>query len=86
MVHWAARPVNTVLLLALVGMTFHHMHLGLQVVYEDYIHEQVAAERRHLRHQRRLLPCSLGPAVRCVSILRTGLHRRHQLPDQDTQP
>ena len=25
------------LLLALVAMTFHHMHLGLQVIYEDYI-------------------------------------------------
>jgi succinate dehydrogenase / fumarate reductase membrane anchor subunit len=35
--HWAGHPVNTVLLLALVGMTFHHMQLGLQVVMEDYI-------------------------------------------------
>ena len=35
--HWASRPVNTVLLLALVAMTFHHMQLGLQVVMEDYI-------------------------------------------------
>ena len=35
--HWVARPVNTVLLLALVAMTFHHMQLGLQVVMEDYI-------------------------------------------------
>ncbi len=34
---WAGHPVNTVLLLALIVMTFHHMHLGLQVVYEDYI-------------------------------------------------
>ena len=35
---WAGRPLNAALLLALVAMTFHHMHLGLQVVYEDYIH------------------------------------------------
>ena len=42
MVRWVARPWNTVLLLALIGMTFHHMHLGLQVVYEDYIHEKWA--------------------------------------------
>ena len=34
---WVARPWNTVLLLALVAATFHHMQLGLQVVYEDYI-------------------------------------------------
>ena len=37
---WAGRPVNTVLLLALVVMTFHHMQLGLQVVIGDYIHER----------------------------------------------
>ena len=35
---WAGRPWNAALLLALIAMNFHHMHLGLQVVYEDYIH------------------------------------------------
>ena len=34
---WARNPFNTVLLLALIAMTFHHMHLGLQVIYEDYV-------------------------------------------------
>ncbi len=34
---WAANPVNTVLLLVTIVMTFHHMHLGLQVVCEDYV-------------------------------------------------
>jgi len=34
---WAAHPWNTVLLLALIAATFHHMQLGLQVVYEDYV-------------------------------------------------
>ena len=34
---FVANPVNTVLLLATVAMTFHHMQLGLQVVMEDYI-------------------------------------------------
>jgi len=33
---WASNPVNTVLLLVVV-ITFHHMHLGLQVVCEDYV-------------------------------------------------
>lgn len=36
--HWVGRPIDTVLLLALIGVTFHHMQLGLQVVIEDYIH------------------------------------------------
>jgi succinate dehydrogenase / fumarate reductase membrane anchor subunit len=35
--HWIGRPVNAVLLLALIVALFHHLHLGLQVVIEDYI-------------------------------------------------
>jgi succinate dehydrogenase / fumarate reductase membrane anchor subunit len=35
---WAGSPLNAALLLALIAMTFHHMQLGLQVVWEDYIH------------------------------------------------
>ncbi|WP_439579139.1 succinate dehydrogenase, hydrophobic membrane anchor protein [Elioraea sp.] len=34
---WMARPHNTVLLLVLIGATFWHGALGLQVVIEDYI-------------------------------------------------
>ena len=34
---WIARPLNAVLLLALVGLTFHHMASGLQVILEDYV-------------------------------------------------
>lgn len=34
---WIAQPVNAVLLLVLVGLTFHHMASGLQVVVEDYV-------------------------------------------------
>ena len=45
--HWVSHPVNTVLLLALVAMTFHHMQLGLQVVMEDYIENKKAQIRRH---------------------------------------
>jgi len=37
---WIARPLNTVLLLCLVGATFWHASLGLQVVIEDYIHSE----------------------------------------------
>ena len=38
--HWIGHPVNTVLLLAMIAMTFHHMQLGLQVVIGDYIHSK----------------------------------------------
>ena len=32
-----AWPVNAVLMLALIGLTFHHIAAGLQVVVEDYV-------------------------------------------------
>lgn len=35
---WASGPVHATLLLALIAATFEHMHLGVQVVAEDYIH------------------------------------------------
>jgi succinate dehydrogenase / fumarate reductase membrane anchor subunit len=35
---WMQSPIHLVLMLALIGATFHHMQLGLQTVIEDYIH------------------------------------------------
>ena len=40
--HWVGQPIDTVLLLALIALTFHHMQLGLQVVIEDYVHVESA--------------------------------------------
>ncbi|MGE0736173.1 MAG: succinate dehydrogenase, hydrophobic membrane anchor protein [Alphaproteobacteria bacterium] len=37
---WIAAPWNAVLLLLLIGATFHHAQLGLQVVIEDYVHRE----------------------------------------------
>jgi len=34
---WIGHPLNAVLLLALIGLTFHHVAAGLQVVIEDYV-------------------------------------------------
>lgn len=41
-VAWIASPFVTVMLLALVGATFYHAKLGLQVVIEDYIHGELS--------------------------------------------
>lgn len=35
---WLRAPVNAVLMLALIGILFQHMQLGMQVVIEDYVH------------------------------------------------
>ena len=35
---FVAQPMNAVLLGAFVICAFHHAHLGMQVVVEDYIH------------------------------------------------
>jgi succinate dehydrogenase / fumarate reductase membrane anchor subunit len=40
--HWAGEPINTVLLISLVALGFHHAQLGLQVVIEDYVHNEAA--------------------------------------------
>jgi len=37
---WIGRPLHAVLLLALIGLTFHHTAAGLQVVIEDYLHNE----------------------------------------------
>ncbi len=33
-------PFTTIILLLLIGATFYHLKLGLQVVVEDYIHKE----------------------------------------------
>ncbi|MEI6158408.1 MAG: succinate dehydrogenase, hydrophobic membrane anchor protein [Roseococcus sp.] len=37
---WIAQPLNAVLMLVLIGLTFHHMAAGLQVVVEDYVRDE----------------------------------------------
>ncbi len=37
---WIGHPLNAVLLLALIGLTFHHIAAGLQVVIEDYANSE----------------------------------------------
>lgn len=35
---WLTAPLNTVLLLLFVAITFYHSQLGVRVVIEDYLH------------------------------------------------
>jgi succinate dehydrogenase / fumarate reductase membrane anchor subunit len=38
---WIGTPMNAALLLALIGMTFHHTAAGLQVIIEDYARHEM---------------------------------------------
>lgn len=42
MTAWLASPINAILMLLLIAATFHHLHLGVQVVIEDYVHNEGA--------------------------------------------
>lgn len=39
-VEWIGRPFNSILLVLLLITTFYHTALGLQVVIEDYVHDE----------------------------------------------
>jgi succinate dehydrogenase / fumarate reductase membrane anchor subunit len=64
---WAGTPLNAALLLALIIMTFHHMQLGLQVVWEDYIHH---ARRREALILATRGACLLLGLIAAVAILK----------------
>ncbi len=36
---WVGQPLNAVLLVLLVAVAFWHMHSGMRVIIEDYIHK-----------------------------------------------
>lgn len=40
MIRYMAEPWNAVLFIALIGILFYHLGLGLQVVIEDYIYDE----------------------------------------------
>ena len=67
---WAGHPWNTVLLLALIVMTFHHMQLGIQVVLEDYVAEKWAMNIGILATK---AVCGLLGLAATISVLKLAL-------------
>ena len=65
---WVARPLNTVLLLALIGATFWHGALGLQVVIEDYIHGEAARLATMLAMKAAMLLLALAAAFAVLQV------------------
>ena len=36
---WLAKPLNSILMILLIASVLHHSQLGIQVVVEDYVHD-----------------------------------------------
>jgi succinate dehydrogenase / fumarate reductase membrane anchor subunit len=69
-IDWLSAPVTLGLMLALIIATFHHMQLGLQVVIEDYVHD----ERLKIPAILLIKGLSVLLALVCiVSVLKIGL-------------
>jgi succinate dehydrogenase / fumarate reductase membrane anchor subunit len=67
---WLSSPLTLGLMLALIIATFHHLQLGVQVVIEDYVHD----ERTKLSAVLVVKAlCILLALVCIVSVLKIGL-------------
>ena len=69
-VAWLQNPLNAVLLSLLLGVSFHHMHLGMRVIIEDYIHKPSSKVLLLLLNS---AVCGLGGALAVFSVLRVAL-------------
>jgi succinate dehydrogenase / fumarate reductase membrane anchor subunit len=67
---WLSAPLSLGLMLALIAATFHHLQLGLQVVIEDYVHDERLKMPSVLAVK---ALCVLLALVCIVSVLKVGL-------------
>ena len=67
---WLHAPVNAVLAALLTVVSFQHMHAGLRVVVEDYIHKPGSKAAALLLN---LFVCVLGAALAVFCILKVAL-------------
>jgi succinate dehydrogenase / fumarate reductase membrane anchor subunit len=69
-IEWLSSPLTLGLMLALIVATFHHLQLGVQVVIEDYVHDERAKMGAVLAVK---ALCILLALVCIVSVLKIGL-------------
>jgi succinate dehydrogenase / fumarate reductase membrane anchor subunit len=69
-IDWLSAPLTLGLMLALIVATFHHLHLGVQVVIEDYVHDERFKTGAVLAVKGL---CVLLALVCIVSVLKIGL-------------
>lgn len=69
-VHWVSNPINATLTVLTIAIGFWHMHAGLRVVVEDYIHKALTKSVLLLLN---LFVCGLAGALAVFSILKVAL-------------
>lgn len=69
-VHWVQDPLNATLTVLLFAISFWHMHAGMRVVVEDYIHKTLSKSGLLLIN---LFICGLSGALAIFSILKVAL-------------
>ena len=67
---WMSHPLNAVLLLLLIIVGFQHMHAGMRVVIEDYIHTPLNKSVCLLAN---LFVCGLFGALAVFAVLKVAL-------------
>lgn len=67
---WVQQPLNAVLLVLLFAVSFLHMHAGMRVIVEDYIHTTLNKSVLLLLN---LTICVLFGALAVFSILKVAL-------------
>jgi len=69
-VAWIRDPLNATLTVLTLAISFWHMHAGLRVVVEDYIHKALTKSALLLAN---LFICGLAGALAIFSILKVAL-------------
>lgn len=69
-VAWISQPVNAVLMVLLTAISFLHMHAGMRVIVEDYIHKTLTKSALLLLN---LFVCGLAGSLAVFSILKVAL-------------
>ena len=68
-VAWLHSPLNAVLAVLLLAVGFQHMHAGLRVVIEDYMHTPMT---RNLALLANMFLCALAAALAIFCILKVA--------------
>ncbi|HEX5263033.1 MAG TPA: succinate dehydrogenase, hydrophobic membrane anchor protein [Phenylobacterium sp.] len=69
-VQWVSDPLNAVLIVLTLATAFWHMHSGLRVVVEDYIHKALTKSALLILN---LFVCGLFGALAIFSVLKVAL-------------